>query len=374
MVVISLGMRMQFGSFELDDDRFELTRDGLAVALRPKVFDLLVVLVRERARVVRREEIFERLWSTTAVGFGSLAGLVNELRMALGESGRGPSSIRTVHARGYQFVAPVRSLDSEASGRETPGTAEERKSTQVARGAPAPDAGLRALQERLCTAADEVSRAGPRALVAPISTEGERSDWLASAARAASEAGFRPRFATAPGSGLLEDRGRRGGPREFDDMESDSEMSSGARPHRMRIPVALCLDVRDPDGWGRAGGLRRLLDLMGRTPVLVIAAFAANVGDPLLRELAIRDGRIRAASEPKAEGISDENGRSGSGDLEPDDLARSLRRLADADRAAFEVALRSLGFEAARREPIRNLRRVAATHRGSEGSLDREAL
>src|SRR5678815_4059750 len=106
-MIPSPGMRIRFGPFELDDERFQLTREGIAVPLRPKAFDLLLVLVRERERVVRREELFERLWSTTAVGFGSLSGLVNELRSALGECGRGPSSIRTVHARGYQFVASV---------------------------------------------------------------------------------------------------------------------------------------------------------------------------------------------------------------------------------------------------------------------------
>lgn len=100
-------MRMRFGEFLLDDDSFRLTRGGRPVALRRKVFDLLVVLVRERERVVTREELVGRLWSSTTVGAGSLSGLVNELRFALGEGGRGPSSIRTVHARGYQFTAPV---------------------------------------------------------------------------------------------------------------------------------------------------------------------------------------------------------------------------------------------------------------------------
>ena len=70
-MIRSFGMRIRFGPFELDDERFQLTRDGIAVALRPKAFDLLAVLVRERARVVRRDELFERLWSTTAVGIGS---------------------------------------------------------------------------------------------------------------------------------------------------------------------------------------------------------------------------------------------------------------------------------------------------------------
>jgi len=75
--------------------------------MRPKVFDLLIYLVRHRERVVPREELVRVCWGETRVGEGSLSGLVNELRGALGEGARGSSSIRTVHARGYQFVAPV---------------------------------------------------------------------------------------------------------------------------------------------------------------------------------------------------------------------------------------------------------------------------
>lgn len=100
-------MKIRFGEYELDEQRYLLECSGERVMLRPKVFDLLVYLVCHRTRVVRREELVERLWDTTSVGAGSLSGLVNELRQALAEDGRGPSSIRTVHARGYQFVAPV---------------------------------------------------------------------------------------------------------------------------------------------------------------------------------------------------------------------------------------------------------------------------
>ena len=100
-------MKIRFGEFELDSRRYRLRRGGETVALRPKVFDLLIYLARHRERVVPREELVRVCWGETRVGEGSLSGLVNELRGALGEGARGPSSIRTVHARGYQFVAPV---------------------------------------------------------------------------------------------------------------------------------------------------------------------------------------------------------------------------------------------------------------------------
>ena len=103
-------MHIRFGEFELDSRRFHLERRGEKIPLRPKVFDLLIVLARNRDRVVPREELVAELWGETQVGAGSLSGLVNELRNALAERGRGPSSIRTVHARGYQFVAPVEVL------------------------------------------------------------------------------------------------------------------------------------------------------------------------------------------------------------------------------------------------------------------------
>ena len=106
-------MRIRFGSYHLDDQRFILERDGRRVAVRPKVFDLLAYLVRDRDRVVPREELVEALWGGAAVGLGSLSGLVNELRKLLREEGRGHSSIRTVHARGYQFVAPLSSIEEE---------------------------------------------------------------------------------------------------------------------------------------------------------------------------------------------------------------------------------------------------------------------
>jgi len=100
-------MKIRFGEFELDSRRYRLRRNGETIALRPKVFDLLIYLARHRERVVPREELVRMCWGETRVGEGSLSGLINELRGALGEGARGPSSIRTVHARGYQFVAPV---------------------------------------------------------------------------------------------------------------------------------------------------------------------------------------------------------------------------------------------------------------------------
>ena len=100
-------MLIRFLRFELDPETYRLTKDGDAVDLRPKAFDLLAHLVANRERVVPRNELVGVVWGHTNVGAGSLSGLVNELRNALGEPAGDGGSIRTVHARGYQFVAPV---------------------------------------------------------------------------------------------------------------------------------------------------------------------------------------------------------------------------------------------------------------------------
>lgn len=113
-------MSIRFGQLELDERRFLLERDGIRLQVRPKVFDLLVHLVRNRERVVLRDELIMALWGMTSVGLGSLSGLVNELRQILGETGRGPSSIRTVHARGYQFVAEVTEIQPREVGQPSP--------------------------------------------------------------------------------------------------------------------------------------------------------------------------------------------------------------------------------------------------------------
>lgn len=104
-------IRIRFGTFKLDERCWVLENAGEAVALRPKAFELLLHLARHRDRVVRREELIEVVWGGTRVGAGSLAGLVNEVRQALSDSGGRGDTIRTIHGRGYQFVAPAVDLD-----------------------------------------------------------------------------------------------------------------------------------------------------------------------------------------------------------------------------------------------------------------------
>ena len=73
----------------------------------PKAFALLQYLVVHAGRLVTKEELLDACWPETAVSDGVLKVHIGELRKALGETGRTPRFIATVHRRGYRFVAPV---------------------------------------------------------------------------------------------------------------------------------------------------------------------------------------------------------------------------------------------------------------------------
>lgn len=75
--------------------------------MEPQVFDLLAVLIRERRRVVPKEELLDTVWGSRFVSESALTSRVKAARQAIGDDGRGQRLIRTVHGRGYQFVAPV---------------------------------------------------------------------------------------------------------------------------------------------------------------------------------------------------------------------------------------------------------------------------
>src|SRR5262245_50252279 len=100
-------MRYVFGDYSLDTQRYELSRAGVLIALRPKVFQVLAYLLAQRDRVVLKQELLEHLWPAQYVGDAALNSYIMAVRQALGDSGQRQRVIRTVRGRGYRFVAPV---------------------------------------------------------------------------------------------------------------------------------------------------------------------------------------------------------------------------------------------------------------------------
>ena len=108
-----------FGPFMLDAGERLLLRDGAPVQLPPKAFDLLVVLVRRREHLVRKEKLLEEGWPDTAVVESNISYSIHLVRKALGDSAAKAFYIETVPKQGYRFVAPVEELTSATASPET---------------------------------------------------------------------------------------------------------------------------------------------------------------------------------------------------------------------------------------------------------------
>ena len=104
----------RFESFELDREHRALLQDGRPVAVTPKAFDVLLLLVERHGQLVSRDEMLKALWPDSYVEEGNLSVQISVLRKRLGDNAEDHRFISTVPGRGYQFVAPV----TEVTGTE----------------------------------------------------------------------------------------------------------------------------------------------------------------------------------------------------------------------------------------------------------------
>ncbi len=100
-------MYFRFADFEIDIARHELRRAGSAVHIEPQVFDLLVHLIRNRDRIVGKDELFDVVWEGRIVSEATLSSRISAARRALRDNGNDQSLIRTVFKRGFRFVGDV---------------------------------------------------------------------------------------------------------------------------------------------------------------------------------------------------------------------------------------------------------------------------
>ncbi len=110
----------EFGPFRLDVAERMLMRDGEAIPLQPKAFDLLHVLVEHHGHLLEKDELLKVVWPDTIVEEVNLANNISVLRKALGEDGNGQRFIETVPRRGYRFVAGVSQIQHATVEEEPP--------------------------------------------------------------------------------------------------------------------------------------------------------------------------------------------------------------------------------------------------------------
>jgi len=91
----------------LDTDLRELSREQVPVAVEPQVFDLVVHLMENRARVVSKDELIDKIWHGRSVSESTLTSRINAARKAIGDNGASQALIRTIARKGFRFIGEV---------------------------------------------------------------------------------------------------------------------------------------------------------------------------------------------------------------------------------------------------------------------------
>jgi TolB-like protein len=102
-----------FEDYALDPDRRELTRHAEAVAIGPKVFDLLLYLIQNREHVVSKDDLLEAVWSGRIVAESTLTSHINAVRKAIGDSGEEQRLVRTITRKGFRFVGEIKEASAD---------------------------------------------------------------------------------------------------------------------------------------------------------------------------------------------------------------------------------------------------------------------
>jgi Tol biopolymer transport system component/DNA-binding winged helix-turn-helix (wHTH) protein len=103
----------EFDDFHLEPDQRKLVRGGQVVPLHGKAFEMLLVLIRNRGRLLTKEELFELVWPDQIVEESNLTVNMSAIRRALGERASHPRYIATISGQGYRFTGEVRQFADE---------------------------------------------------------------------------------------------------------------------------------------------------------------------------------------------------------------------------------------------------------------------
>jgi TolB-like protein len=114
-----------FEDFALDTDRRELRRGPTIVPIAPLTFDLLELLIRNRERVLTKDDLIASIWNGRIVSESALSTCVNAVRSALNDTGVRQRLVRTLPRKGMRFVGAVREAQKPAALIATEATTEQ---------------------------------------------------------------------------------------------------------------------------------------------------------------------------------------------------------------------------------------------------------
>ncbi|MBL4661828.1 MAG: winged helix-turn-helix domain-containing protein [Alcanivoracaceae bacterium] len=98
-------MIYKFNKFELNTDNYCLLFDSKEIPVEPLVFNLIVFLIENKDKIVSRDEILDNVWQGRVVSDTSINNHIKSARKVLGDDGLKQQVIKTIHSRGYQFIA-----------------------------------------------------------------------------------------------------------------------------------------------------------------------------------------------------------------------------------------------------------------------------
>jgi TolB-like protein len=110
-------LRYLFEEYAFDTDLRELHRGANVVPVAPQVFDLLDYLIRNRERVVSKDDLINVIWNGRIVSDAALTTRLNVARSTIGDSGGEQRLIKTLPRKGFRFVGQVREAQA-ATGAE----------------------------------------------------------------------------------------------------------------------------------------------------------------------------------------------------------------------------------------------------------------
>ena len=100
-------LRYLFEDFVLDTDQRELRCGAELIATAPQTFDLLLYLIRNRERVVSKDDLLSAVWNGRIVSDAALTTRMNTARSAIGDTGERQRLIKTMPRKGFRFVGAV---------------------------------------------------------------------------------------------------------------------------------------------------------------------------------------------------------------------------------------------------------------------------
>ena len=98
---------IEFAEVQIDVRGHEIRRQGTLVHVEPQVFDVLVYLIERRDRLVSKTELYDAVWGHRFVTESALTSRIKTARHVIGDNGRDQQMIRTIHGKGYRFVAEL---------------------------------------------------------------------------------------------------------------------------------------------------------------------------------------------------------------------------------------------------------------------------